>query len=238
MIWTSQKSSCQNADVQSRWGEGSGGRERERKRERLYLKNHLSSHLILDAFCIKLSFKERQRPRRGGLDECGRLDCRRMVKALFSPLKRRRVSKGGSRRIEETSILTTPCVATEGSPHLERGEVKEPTGPAGCLQRLPAEHRLLETSLYGWRPEPEVLGACVELVAPDPVRLSALRRRDEAAAVSFKVWTLLVLVTKELNGVLFPVQEWEVRLTISRSVSFSRIPGQYHFQGFFFFPLG
>ena len=141
-------------------GEREVGREREKEREIILKKNHLSSHLILDAFCIKLSFKERQRPRRGGLNECRRLDCRRMVKALFSPLKRRWVSKGGSRRIQETSILTTPCVAPEGSPHLERGDVKEPTGPAGCLQRLPAEHRLLEMSLYGSRPEPEVLGAC------------------------------------------------------------------------------
>lgn len=68
MIWTSQKSSCQNADVQSGWGEGS----RERERERDYtLKYHLSSHLILDAFCIKLSLKEYQRPRLGGLDAGG-----------------------------------------------------------------------------------------------------------------------------------------------------------------------
>lgn len=46
--------------------------ERESVREREYnLKNHLSIHLIFDAFCIKLSFKESQRPRGGGLDEGG-----------------------------------------------------------------------------------------------------------------------------------------------------------------------
>lgn len=134
-----------------------------------------------------------------------------MLKASFSPLKRRQVSKGGSRRTQETSIHTTPCVAPKGSPRLERGDVKEPAGLAGCLQRLPAERRSLETSLYRLRPEPEVPGACVELVAPDPPRLSALRGRDEAAAVSFKGWTLPILVTKELNGFLFPVREWEVR---------------------------
>lgn len=57
-------------------GEREEGREREgggeRERERLYFKkNHLSSYLILDAFCIKLSFKEHQRPGQGGLDEGG-----------------------------------------------------------------------------------------------------------------------------------------------------------------------
>lgn len=61
------------------------------------------------------------------------------------------------------------------------------------------------------RPEPEVPGSCVELVTPDPPRLSTLWGRDAAAAVSFKGWTLPILVTKELNGVLFPVWEWEVR---------------------------
>lgn len=66
-------------------------------------------------------------------------------------------------------------------------------------------------SLYGSRPEPEVPGACVELVAHDPPRLFALRGRDEAAAVSFKGWTLPILVTKELNGFLLSVWEWEVR---------------------------
>ena len=189
-----------------------GGRERERERERDYtFKNHLSSYLILDAFCIKLSFKEHQRPRRGGLDEGGRLDCQRMLKALFSRLKGRQVSKGGSRRTQETSIHTTPCVDPKGSPRLERGDVKEPSGLAGCLQRLTAEWWLLEMSLYGSRPEPEVPGACVELVAHDQPRLFALRGRDEAAAVSFKGWTLPILVTKELNGFLLSVWEWEVR---------------------------
>lgn len=73
VICTHQKSSCQNADVQSGWGEGRGEGERGREREReiILLKNHLSSYLILDAFCIKLSFKEHQRPRQGGLDEGG-----------------------------------------------------------------------------------------------------------------------------------------------------------------------
>lgn len=52
MIWTSQKSSCQNADVQP-VGRGSGEREREKEREIILKKTYLSSHLILDAFCIK-----------------------------------------------------------------------------------------------------------------------------------------------------------------------------------------
>ena len=67
------------------------------------------------------------------------------------------------------------------------------------------EWRLLETSLYRSRPEPEVPGACAELVAHDPPRLFALRGMDEAAAVSFKGWTLPILITKELNGFLLSV---------------------------------
>ena len=51
-------------------GEREAGRERERERD-YTLKYHLSSHLILDAFCIKLSLKEYQRLRLGGLDAGG-----------------------------------------------------------------------------------------------------------------------------------------------------------------------
>lgn len=96
------------------------------------------------------------------------------------------------RRIEETSILTTPLRGHGGLTPLRKRRSERTHWPSWLSAEAPSRASAAGDSLRrDRRPEPEVRER-VELVAPDPVRLSALRRRDEAAAVSFQGVDLLV----------------------------------------------